>query len=138
MVLGPAYTHGEIEAPAGERNMGSYTIAIYTEEQQKRLGVDENGETPPEIIECDFGRVLEPEVVLLLPPELEADLQNLERVHSATTTRTKKADVLVNGLQYIQGYLPGGGDILVVSLTQFTPMTAGIIATSTVVADLNN
>jgi len=41
--LGPAWTRGEIEKPAGEKSMGTYTVNFYTEEQQKRLGVDENG-----------------------------------------------------------------------------------------------
>jgi len=43
MVLGPAWTRGEIEAPAGEKQMGSMTAAVYTEEQQARFGVDEEG-----------------------------------------------------------------------------------------------
>ena len=42
--LGPAWTRGGIEAPAGEKNMGSWTSACYTAEQQARLGVDENGD----------------------------------------------------------------------------------------------
>ena len=42
--LGPAWTRGEIEAPAGEKNMGSWTAAVYTEEQQARLRVTEMGE----------------------------------------------------------------------------------------------
>ena len=41
---GPAWTRGEIEAPAGEKNMGSWTAAVYTEEQQARLRVTEMGE----------------------------------------------------------------------------------------------
>ena len=41
--LGPAWTRGEIEAPQGEKNMGSWTAAVYTAEQQARLGVDEVG-----------------------------------------------------------------------------------------------
>ena len=42
--LGPAYTRGEIEAPAGERSEGTAIIGVYTPEQQARLGVDEFGE----------------------------------------------------------------------------------------------
>jgi hypothetical protein len=42
--LGPRWTRGEIERPAGERNMGTWTAAVYTPEQQLRLGVDEMGE----------------------------------------------------------------------------------------------
>merc|ERR1719197_1201641 len=41
--IGPAWTYSGIEAPGGEKNMGDYTIAVYTPEQQKRLGVDEQG-----------------------------------------------------------------------------------------------
>ena len=41
--LGPAWTRGEIEAPQGEKSMGSWTAAVYTAEQQARLGVDEVG-----------------------------------------------------------------------------------------------
>lgn len=42
--LGPAWTRGEIERPEGEKNMGTWTAAVYTEEQQRRLGVNEMGE----------------------------------------------------------------------------------------------
>ena len=42
-VIGPAWTRGEIEAPAGTKDMGGWQAAVYTEEQQKRLGVDEQG-----------------------------------------------------------------------------------------------
>lgn len=41
--LGPAWTRDEIEAPAGEKDMGTWTATAYTEEQQERLGVDEQG-----------------------------------------------------------------------------------------------
>ena len=34
----------EIERPLGERDMGGWTAAVYTEEQQARLSVDEHGE----------------------------------------------------------------------------------------------
>lgn len=43
MVIGPAWTRGEIEKPAGERDKGSWTALYYTDEQQSRLGVDEHG-----------------------------------------------------------------------------------------------
>jgi len=48
-VLGPAWTRGELEAPQGEKSMGSWTAAVYTPEQQARLGVDETGQpaAPP-------------------------------------------------------------------------------------------
>jgi len=42
--LGPAWTRGKIEKPAGTKNMGSWTAAVYTPEQQARLGVNERGE----------------------------------------------------------------------------------------------
>jgi hypothetical protein len=43
--LGPAWTQdATIEPPAGEKDMhDGYTIAVYTPEQQARLGVDESG-----------------------------------------------------------------------------------------------
>lgn len=41
--LGPAWTRGEIEKPQGHKDMGSWISAVYTPEQQKRLGVDEHG-----------------------------------------------------------------------------------------------
>jgi hypothetical protein len=42
-VIGPAWTRGEFEKPAGQRDMGGWTSAIYTPEQQLRLHVDEYG-----------------------------------------------------------------------------------------------
>ncbi|CAE7565308.1 unnamed protein product [Symbiodinium pilosum] len=46
MVIGPAWTRGEMEKPAGTKNMGTWTAAVYTPEQQARLGVNEFGQTP--------------------------------------------------------------------------------------------
>eukprot|EP00930_Biecheleria_cincta_P057204 TRINITY_DN4317_c0_g1_i1.p1 TRINITY_DN4317_c0_g1~~TRINITY_DN4317_c0_g1_i1.p1 ORF type:complete len:614 (-),score=142.22 TRINITY_DN4317_c0_g1_i1:76-1917(-) len=43
MVIGPAWTRGEIEKPQGTKDMGSWKAAVYTPEQQQRLGVDESG-----------------------------------------------------------------------------------------------
>lgn len=45
-MAGPAWTRGEMEPPAGEKDMGGWTAAVYTEEQQARLGVDESGNKP--------------------------------------------------------------------------------------------
>ncbi len=42
-VIGPAWTRGEIEAPAGTQDMGGWQAAVYTPEQQKRLNVDAQG-----------------------------------------------------------------------------------------------
>jgi SAM-dependent methyltransferase len=42
-VIGPAWTRGEFEKPAGQRDMGGWTSAFYTPEQQLRLRVDEYG-----------------------------------------------------------------------------------------------
>jgi hypothetical protein len=42
-LVGPSWTYKNSEAPAGEKNMGSFIMAVYTDEQQERLGVDENG-----------------------------------------------------------------------------------------------
>lgn len=41
--MGPAYTRGELEPPAGEKDMGTWTARIYTKEQQQRLQIDEFG-----------------------------------------------------------------------------------------------
>ncbi len=42
-MIGPAWTRGEIEAPAGSKDMGGWQAAVFSEEQQKRLRVDEHG-----------------------------------------------------------------------------------------------
>jgi len=42
-VVGPAWTRGEIEKPAATKDMGGWTSLVYTQEQQIRLGVDEQG-----------------------------------------------------------------------------------------------
>jgi len=43
---GPKWTYDKnMEKPAGEKEMGSYTMKVYTPEQQERLGVDELGQT---------------------------------------------------------------------------------------------
>ena len=39
----PAWILGQIEAPTGSKNMGTWIASVYTSEQQKRLGVDETG-----------------------------------------------------------------------------------------------
>lgn len=39
----PAWITGHVEAPAGEKDMGGWTMAVYSSEQQTRLGVDEEG-----------------------------------------------------------------------------------------------
>jgi hypothetical protein len=41
--LPPAHLTGGMEAPDGTITKGSFTRGVYTEEQQARLGVDENG-----------------------------------------------------------------------------------------------
>ena len=42
--IGPAWTYDpSVEKPAGTRNMGTWTMSVYTPEQQARLGVDEMG-----------------------------------------------------------------------------------------------
>ena len=44
-VIGPEWTYNNaVEKPAGEKVVGSYTISVYTKEQQERLGVNEKGE----------------------------------------------------------------------------------------------
>ena len=42
--LGPAYTRGEVEAPAGKKEMLGFMANVYTAEQQARLGINEIGE----------------------------------------------------------------------------------------------
>ena len=38
-LVGPAWTfNNDVEKPAGEKRVGSYVMAVYTKEQQKRLG----------------------------------------------------------------------------------------------------
>ena len=46
-VIGPAWTRDEMEAPAGEKDMGGWVASVYTSEQQVRLGVDETGQPVP-------------------------------------------------------------------------------------------
>ena len=46
--LGPAWTRGELERPAGEKDMGGWKAAVYTEEQQVRLGIDAEGHPAPQ------------------------------------------------------------------------------------------
>jgi len=40
---GPAWTRGETEKPAGQKDMGGWIANVYTKEQQHRLMVDEQG-----------------------------------------------------------------------------------------------
>ena len=78
--LGPAWTRDEIEPPAGERDMGSYVAAVYTEEQQERLNVDEFGVSTLPAADIDLeppDYVLRPDPVL--QPVLESVLQPLPR-----------------------------------------------------------
>lgn len=43
--IGPAWTYdSSVEAPAGEKDMGTWTMSVYTAEQQERLGVDSKGQ----------------------------------------------------------------------------------------------
>lgn len=46
--IGPAWTRGEIEKPADRRDMGGWIKAVYSAEQQQRLGVDEEGNARPQ------------------------------------------------------------------------------------------
>merc|ERR1711988_287249 len=39
----PSYLTGETEMPLGEKDMGGWTMRVYTPEQQSRLHVDEEG-----------------------------------------------------------------------------------------------
>jgi hypothetical protein len=44
-LIGPKWTRGLIEPPAGEKDMGGWIAAVYTKEQQIRLRVNERGES---------------------------------------------------------------------------------------------
>ena len=57
MALPPAWVRGEIERPEGERNMGTWVAAVYTPEQQQRLGVDAFGHKKPTLA-VDMDEVL--------------------------------------------------------------------------------
>ena len=41
----PGYLMGESEMPKGEKDMGGWTMRVYTPEQQARLGLNEAGES---------------------------------------------------------------------------------------------
>ena len=51
-VMGPKYSRGEQEMPLGEESRGSYTVRVYTKEQQARLNVDKIGGADPK--SCTF------------------------------------------------------------------------------------
>jgi hypothetical protein len=70
--------------------MGSWVAGVYTPEQQRRLGVDENGNPQPARVE--------------LPADLEADLEFLQ------TEVGKQANVQKHGLHFIPGFLASGND----------------------------
>ena len=43
-MVGPSWTYdNSVEKPAGEKQIGSYVLGVYTKEQQERLGLDEFG-----------------------------------------------------------------------------------------------
>lgn len=50
--IGPAWTRGDKEKPLGDKDMGGWKMAVYTPEQQQRLGVDEHG-TPVTLVTKD-------------------------------------------------------------------------------------
>jgi len=45
----PGYLTGEIEKPLGEKDMGGWSMRVYTPEQQARLGLDEEGNTTNDV-----------------------------------------------------------------------------------------
>ena len=45
--VGPAWTRGDMEKPAGVMKVGTQTVSVYTEEQMNRLNVDEYGNSMP-------------------------------------------------------------------------------------------
>ena len=60
--VGPAWTRGEAEKPAGEKDMGGWTAAVYTAEQQARLGVNEMGDKVDEVVADQDQEGSKPEV----------------------------------------------------------------------------
>lgn len=104
MVLGPAWTRGEIEKPAGERNHGSWTSLVYTEEQQARLGVDERGEkvaaAPSSPAPAAREEVPEPEENELEPPE---GLKDMGMFFVKIYTAAQQARLGVDELGYREG-----------------------------------
>merc|ERR1719197_2237308 len=54
--IGPAWTWGEMERPAGEEQHGSWSALVYTPEQQARLGVDKQGKKAAEADGADGAR----------------------------------------------------------------------------------
>jgi hypothetical protein len=75
--LGPAWTRGEIEAPAEEKSVGTSTIGVYTSEQQPRLGVDEFGEMA----------AAEPEPEIQAPNRLEIRAAKIEGMQARADAR---------------------------------------------------
>lgn len=52
--IGPAWTWGGMEKPAGTQDMGSWQQLAYTPEQQARLGVDEDGIAQAVVSLCEL------------------------------------------------------------------------------------
>ena len=71
-MMGPAWSRGEIEPPAGEKDMGTWVSAAYTAEQQARLGVDESGAPLNTAGPADPGGFREQFTVVGEGPELKA------------------------------------------------------------------
>jgi hypothetical protein len=87
--VGPAWTRGEIEAPAGEKNMGTWTAAVYTEEQQARLGVTEMGEplaAAPATAVADAAAAAEPKTEW-------AELVGLDGAEAVEAIKKERADL---------------------------------------------
>jgi len=87
--IGPAWTYdSSVEKPAGEKDMGGWTEAVYTAEQQQRMGVDEKGQKKEKkvtIMKLDAASVT------------STDLSDADTSSSTTTTTSKKAPLLSTG-----------------------------------------
>jgi len=53
-LVGPLWTHSDMEAPAGEKDMGGWMSSVYTPEQMARLSVDEFGQQKKETENADL------------------------------------------------------------------------------------
>ena len=85
----PAWTRGEIEAPAGEKDMGSSIAGVYTEEQQARLGIDEWGDKVEAVVDValdDVALDAAEATLRALQTDIDAIKAKLTRIVARTDT----------------------------------------------------
>lgn len=74
--IGPAWTYDKsVEKPTGEKNMGTWTKAVYTAAQQQQLGVDEEGNKPTAVADQASQAKIE--------AELERQIEGMESLDVA-------------------------------------------------------